>query len=191
MSISGVAMDKIIKEAETKMQESISHLAEELKKIRTGRAHTSLVEDLKVSYYGTMMSLREVATLSAPEPGLIAIKPFDRNAINDIESAIRNSGMGLNPINDGNFVRISLPPLTEERRSELAKQVKRTGEAAKVALRTIRGEAWEQIQRMVKNSELTEDDKYSGEKRLNDIIEKMNSQIDDTISGKEKEIMSL
>lgn len=184
-------MDSIIKDVDRKMLEALSHLEEELKKIRTGRAHTSLVEDLKVSYYGSMMSLREVATLSAPEPGLIAIKPFDRSSIGDIELAIRNSDLGLNPVNDGNFVRISLPPLTEERRGELAKQVKKTGEAAKVTLRTIRGEAWDQIQKMVKNSELTEDDKYSGEKRLNDIIDKMNAEIDKTVQAKEKEIMSL
>lgn len=184
-------MDQIIKEVESKMSESILHLVEELKKIRTGRAHTSLVEDIRVNYYGSMMPLREVATLSAPEPGLIAIKPFDRGSINDIESAIRNSDIGLNPVNDGNFVRLSLPPLTEERRSELAKQVKKTGEAAKVSLRTIRGEAWDQIQRMVKSSELTEDDKYRGEKRLNEIIDKMNGEVDKTVSDKEKEVMSL
>lgn len=184
-------MDKILKEVESKMTDSILHLVEELKKVRTGRAHTSLVEDLRVSYYGSSMPLREVATLSAPEPGLIAIKPFDRNSISDIELAIRNADLGLNPINDGNFVRISLPPLTEERRTELAKQVKKTGEAAKVTLRTIRGEAWDQIQRMVKKSELTEDDKYRGEKRLNEIIEKMNAEVDKTVTDKEKEVMSM
>lgn len=184
-------MDKIIKDAESKMREALSRLADELKKIRTGRAHTSLVEDLRVSYYGSSMALREVATLSAPEPGLIQIKPFDRNSINDIETAIRNADLGLNPVNDGNFVRISLPPLTEERRSELAKNVKKTGDGAKVALRTIRGEAWDTVQRMVKSSELTEDDKYSGEKKLNDLIDKMNAEVDKIVSEKEKEVMSL
>lgn len=184
-------MDAIIKEVEKRMREAIAHLSEELKKIRTGRAHTSLVEDLRVSYYGSTMALREVASLSAPEPGLIAIKPFDRNSINDIELAIRNSELGLNPINDGNFVRISLPPLTEERRLELAKQVKKTGEGSKVTLRTLRGDAWDQIQKMVKSSELTEDDKYAGEKRLNDIIDRMNAEVDKVVAAKEKEIMSL
>ncbi len=184
-------MDKIIKDAENNMSEALSHLEEDLKKIRTGRAHTSLVEDIKVNYYGSNLSMREVATLSAPEPGLIQIKPFDRSAINDIELAIKNSDLGINPINDGTFVRISLPPLTEERRSDLARQVKKTGENAKVMLRTIRGEAWETVQKMVKNSELTEDDKYSGEKKLNDLIEKMNARTDQMVADKEKEVMSL
>lgn len=184
-------MDKIIKEAEGKMAEALNRLAEELKKIRTGRAHTSLVEDLRVSYYGSTMALREVATLSAPEPGLIQIKPFDRNSINDIELAIRNSDLGLNPINDGTFVRISLPSLTEERRSELAKNVKKTGDTVKVTLRTIRGESWETVQKMVKSGELTEDDKYSGEKKLNELVDKMNLEADKTVAEKEKEVMSL
>lgn len=184
-------MDAIIKEAEGRMRETVSHFIEELKKIRTGRASTTLVEDLRVSYYGSQMNLREVATLSAPEPGLIQIKPFDRNAIGDIELAIRNADLGVNPVNDGVFVRISLPPLTEERRSELARQVKKTGDGGKVAVRTIRGEAWEHIQKLVKSSELTEDDKYSGEKRLNDLIDKMNAEVDKIVSDKEKEVMSL
>jgi len=184
-------MDKILKEAENKMREALIHLSEELKKIRTGRAHTSLVEDIRVSYYGSTMAMREVATLSAPEPGLIQIKPFDRSAINDIETAIRNADLGLNPMNDGTFVRIALPALTQERRSELAKNVKKTGDGAKVTLRTVRGEAWETVQKMVKSSELTEDDKYSGEKRLNDLIDKMNAEVDKIVSEKEKEVMSL
>ncbi len=184
-------MDRIIKDTEKTMRETLSRLADDLKKIRTGRASTSLVEDLKVSYYGTMMSMREVATLSAPEAGLIQIKPFDKGAINDIETAIRNADLGLSPINDGIFIRVSLPPLTQERRTDLAKQAKKTGDAAKVALRTVRGENWEIIQKSVKDGSLTEDDKYSGEKKLNELIDKMNSEIDKIISEKEKEIMSL
>lgn len=184
-------MEQIIKESEKNMSEVVSRLIEELKKIRTGRASTSLVEDMRVSYYGSTMSMKEIATLSAPEPGLIQIKPFDRNAINDIELAIRNSDLGLTPINDGNFVRISLPPLTEERRLELAKQAKKIGESAKISLRTTRGESWEKIQKMVKSGSLTEDDKYGGEKKLNELIDKNNSEVDKTVLAKEKEIMSL
>ena len=184
-------MEQIIKETEKLMNDALNRLSEDLKKIRTGRASTSLVEDIRVSYYGTMMAMREVATLSAPEAGLIQIKPFDKGAINDIENAIRNSDLGLSPINDGVFVRVTLPPLTEERRTELAKQSKKTGDAAKVMMRTIRGESWEKIQKMVKDSSLTEDDKYRGEKKLNELIDKMNVSVDKIVSEKEKEIMSI
>jgi ribosome recycling factor len=184
-------MEPIIKDSEKNMREALSHLGEELKKIRTGRASTSLVEDIKVSYYGSFMLMKEVATLSAPEPGLIQIKPFDRNSISDIELAIRNSDLGLSPINDGNFVRLNLPPLTEERRVEFVRQAKKIGESAKIALRTVRGESWDKIQKMVKDGSLTEDDKYGGEKKLNELIDKMNGEVDRIVTEKEKEIMSL
>ena len=184
-------MEEILKESERKMEEVLVRLTEELKKIRTGRANTSLVEDLKVSYYGSTMFLKEVATLSSPEAGLIQIKPFDKNSIGDIELAVKNSDLGINPINDGVFVRISLPPLTEERRSDLVKQAKKTTESAKVSLRTARGESWDKIQKMVKDGSLTEDDKYLGEKRLNEIIEKMNVKTDSILADKDQEIMSL
>lgn len=184
-------MEQTLKESKQKMTETVFRLAEELKKIRTGRAKTSLIEDLKVSYYGSTMSLKEVATLSSPEASLIQIKPFDKNSIGDIELAIRNSDLGITPVNDGTFVRISLPPLTEERRTELAKHAKKIGESAKVSLRTIRGESWEKIQKMEKDGNLTEDDKYLGEKKLNELVDRMNSEVDKTVSEKEKEIMSL
>ena len=181
----------IISDAEKRMVGALSNLSEELKKIRTNRANSSLVEDIPVSYYGSTISLKEAATITTPEPSLIQIKPFDRNAIGDIELAIRNAELGFSPINDGTFVRISIPSLTEERRVELASQVKRAGENAKVQLRTLRGEAWSKDQDLVKKSEATEDDKYRSEKELNELIERMNKQVDSTVSAKEAEVMKI
>jgi ribosome recycling factor len=181
----------ILKDAESKMLASVDNLKNELKKIRTGRAQGSLVEDIPVSYYGTKTPLRELASISVPEASLIQIKPFDRNSLGDIESAIRDAELGLTPVNDGTFVRLNLPPVTEERRIELNKQVKKTGEDAKVSLRTIRGDAWSKVQNLIKNNDATEDDKYQAEKDLNELIEKKNKEVDTVTTEKESEIMKI
>lgn len=182
---------QVVKSADDKMQEAVLFMLEEFRKIRTGRASASLFEDIKVQYYGTLTSLKELASIMIPEPSQVQIKPFDKNALNDIELAIKNSDLGFNPINDGNFVRISMPPLTEERRVELANQVKKAGEAAKVAVRNARGEAWSTVKSGEKSGEYTEDDKYQAEKDLNELTEKMNKEISSEVEKKEKEIMSI
>ena len=185
------AQTTILRDCQSQMEASISRMGEEIKKLRTGRANSSLVEDIKVSYWGALTPLVELAMISIPEPNLIQIKPFDKNSIGDIESAIRNADLGINPINDGNFVRLSLPPLTEERRLELVKQLKKMAEDTKVALRNTRSEVWEMVQEMVKDKELTEDDKYRLEKELNDLIEKMNKKVDQIVCEKEKDLMRI
>jgi len=184
-------VENLIKEAEKKMASAVDHLKDELTKIRTGRANASLVEDIRVAYYGATMSLKEVATITVPEPSLIQIKPFDRGSIGDIESAIRNSDIGLNPINDGNFVRLNIPALNEERRIELARQIKRVGEEVKVAIRNSRGDAWSKTQELEKKGDATEDDKFRAEKRLNELTEKINGEVDKIVSAKEAEIMKI
>lgn len=184
-------INDILKEAEAKMADAAERLKEELKKIRTGRANSGIVEDVKVLYYGIETPLRELATINAPEANLIQIKPFDRNSIGDIETAIRNANLGFNPINDGNFVRITLPPMTEERRIELAKQIKKNGEESKVNLRTIRGDAWSRVQKGQKSGDVTEDDRYQAEENLNKLIEKMNQNVEQVVAEKEKEVMKI
>lgn len=184
-------INEILKEAEAKMAEAVERLKEELKKIRTGRAHSGIVEDVKVSYYGVETPLRELASITTPEANLIQIKPYDKNSIGDVENAIRNANLGFNPINDGNFVRITLPPMTEERRSELAKQIKKHGEESKISLRTIRGDAWSRVQKGEKSGSVTEDDRYQAEDRLNKLIEKMNQSIEQVVVEKEKEVMRI
>ncbi len=181
----------ILKDAEGKMSAAVLNLKSELTKIRTGRAQGLLVEDILVSYYGTNTPLRELASISVPEASLIQIKPFDRNSLGDIENAIRNADLGLTPVNDGTFVRLNLPPITEERRVELSKQVKKAGEETKVSLRTIRGDAWSRVQGLIKNNQATEDDKYQAEKDLNELIEKKNKEVDAIVSEKEAEVMKI
>ncbi len=179
------------KEAENRMKQTLVLLDEEFKKIRTGRAQSSLVEDIKVSYYGTETALKELSLITTPEANLIQIKPFDRNSIGDIELAIRNADLGLNPTNDGNFVRLVLPPMTEERRVELARQIKKIGEGAKISLRTIRSEAWSKVQTLEKSGQATEDDRYQAEADLNKLIDQMKIVVDQKVAQKEQEIMKI
>lgn len=184
-------VDQIIVEIKPKMRAAIENLSEELSRIRTGRAHAGVLDGIKAMYYGVATPLKEVATISVPEPTVISIKPWDRNVLSDIETAIRNSDIGLSPVNDGNQIRLVLPPMTEERRKEIVLQVKKQGEQAKVVVRNIRGEAWSRVQSAVKNKEATEDDKYQAEEKLNKLIDEMNSEIEKVIATKEAEVMKI
>jgi ribosome recycling factor len=184
-------IDQIIASVKPKITQVLDNLNEELTKIRTGRAHAGIVDSVFVSYYGTRTALREVATITTPEPTVIAIKPWDKNVLSDIESAIRNSDLGLSPVNDGIQIRLILSPMTEDRRKEIALQVKKCGEQAKISIRTIRGEAWSKVQTAVKNKEATEDDKYSAEEQLNKIVEENNKQVDKILAEKEAEVMKI
>jgi ribosome recycling factor len=184
-------IEEIIKQAREKMHDSASAFREDLKKIRTGRANPDILDSIKVSYYGTMTNLKEMASVSVPESTVIAIKPWDRGALSDIESAIRNSDLGLSPVNDGILVRLVLPPMTEERRKDITKQVKKLGEEAKVSLRNIRGDAWSRVQSAEKQGDATEDDRYQAEAELNKLITDMNKEVDKITLDKEQEIMKI
>lgn len=184
-------IDQIISEITPKMKSAVLNLTSELQRIRTGRANASILDGVLVPYYGNKTSIREMASIAIPEPTVIAIKPWDRNSLSDIETAIRSSDIGLNPINDGVQIRLVLPPMTEERRKEIVNQVKKLGESAKVAVRNIRGDAWSKVQQAVKSKEATEDDKYEAEEELNKIILEKNKEIEKIISEKEAEIMKI
>lgn len=184
-------IDQILDNIKPKMQGAINNLKEDLAKIRTGRAHASILDGIFVSYYGSNTALKEVASITTPESSVISIKPWDKGILADIETSIRNSDIGLSPVNDGTQIRLILPPMTEERRKEIFGQVKKHGEQAKINLRTIRGEAWSKVQAAVKNKEATEDDKYTAEEKLNKAIEEMNKEIDKIVSEKEAEIMKI
>jgi len=173
------------------MRAAIDSLSEDLSRIRTGRAHSGVLDGIKAMYYGSPTPLKEVATISVPEPTVISIKPWDKGALADIETAIRNSDIGLSPVNDGTQIRLVLPPMTEERRREIVGQVKKLGEQAKVVLRNIRGEAWSRVQSAVKSKEATEDDKYQAEEKLNKLIEEMNGEIEKVVATKEAEVMKI
>ncbi len=184
-------VDTIIQETKPKMDSAISVLRDDLSKIRTGRANPAILDGIRVSYYGSTSSLKEVASISVPESTIIAIKPWDRNSLGSIETAIRNSDLGLSPVNDGTQVRLILPPLTEERRKEIVTQVKKSGELAKVNLRNIRSEAWNKVQAGIKSKEVTEDDKYGAEESLNKLISERNKDIDKIVLDKESELMKI
>jgi len=149
--------EKIVKEVETKMDKTLSGLKTDLNKVRTGRASPALFDDVRIDYYGTSTPLHQVATLAIPEPRLITIQPWDASIIGEIEKAILKSELGLTPNNDGKILRIAMPRLTEERRKELVKLVKKMGEGTKVAIRNIRREANEQLKGQEKNKQISQD----------------------------------
>lgn len=184
-------IDPIINEIRPKMQEVLVEFQDGLTNLRTGRANAGLVEGVKVSYYGTETPLKQMATLTTPDASTISITPWDQNSLGDIENAIRNSDLGLNPVNDGKNVKINLPPLTEERRNEIVKLAFKLAEEARIALRTLRQEAWDKIKSLEKNSQITEDDRYVGESRLNKLIEEFNKKIQELAEKKEEELKKI
>ncbi len=184
-------LTEIYAQVKQQMQTVMDKLLESLKTIHTGRASSLLVEDIKANYYGTMTPLKGMATISTPDATMITITPWDKGAMGAIETAIRESGRNLNPVNDGSTIRVSLPPMSSERRDELAKLVSKMAEESRIALRNVRKDAWEQVQNEVKAGKLTEDDKYDGEKDLNKMIEEFNDKIAELTAAKEKEIKTI
>ncbi len=180
-----------IEQLDSKMESSVDALKRELVRIRTGRASLSLLDGLKVDAYGSQMPLDQVGTITIPESSMIAIKPWDPQMLPAIEKAILASDLGLTPANDGNVIRLSIPPLTEERRKDLVKQVKKIGEEFKVAVRNVRREANDILKKMKKDKEISEDDMFrlqdDAQKATDDFIK----QIDEIVSGKEKEVMEV
>lgn len=181
-------IQEVIKKIEPRMQSTVEGLDNELKNIRTGRANSSLVEDIAVSYFGTNVPLKQLASITVPEPTMILVLPWDKQSLGDIEIALRNSELSLSITNDGKAIRIALPSLTGERREELSRLVKKYGENARVSIRNIRGEAWEEIQGAYKDKKISEDEKYRGEKELNDLIDKKNKVIEERIEQKIAEL---
>lgn len=184
-------LETIIKQSRPKMDRVIEGFSDDLKAIHTGRASAALVEDIKVSHYNSLMPLKQIASISTPDASLIVISPWDKGVLQPIETSIKESGMELNPINDGVNIRISLPPMSEERRKDLVRLIRQKAEEAKVALRSVREDAWRQIQREEKAGEVTEDDRYRGENELNKIITRYNGQVEEIIKRKDQEIMTI
>jgi ribosome recycling factor len=182
---------QIIKECEAKMQKAISALEKELGKVRTGRASLALLDDIKVDYYGTPSPLNQVATMSVPESRLIVIQPWDNSLIGQIEKAILKSELGMTPANDGKVIRITVPRLTEERRKELAKLVKKMGENNKIEVRNIRREIIERLRSMEKEKEISEDELHQLQDQVQKATDAFVEQIDEVIEAKEKEIMEI
>lgn len=184
-------MEVLIKETAGKMGRSIEAFRKDLGRVRTGRASFSLLEGVKVDYYGTPTPLQQVGTLSVPESRLITVTPWDTKMIGPIEKAIQASGLGLNPASDGKVVRIPIPPLTEERRKELVKLVRKMAEDARVAVRNIRREGIEKLKDKEKRKEISEDEAKRGQDRIQKETDESIRRIDDILKAKEKEIMEV
>ncbi len=176
-------------ETRERMSKTISALENELKRIRTGRASLSLLDGIRVDYYGTLTPLNQMASLSVPESRLIAIQPWDVSVIKEIEKAILKSDLGLTPSNDGKLIRIAIPPLTEERRKELVKVVNKVCEEHKVALRNIRRDSNDLLKGFKKDGDISEDDAFKAQDQVQKITDDHIKQVDDIYKDKEKEIL--
>jgi len=181
----------VIKSTKEKMDKTISFYKEELKSVRTGRANVAIFDNVKVDYYGNPTPLSQVGTLSAPEPRLITISPWEPTLIPEIEKAIQNSNMGLNPSNDGKLVRVPIPQLTEERRKEYVKLCKKMGEDTKVAVRNERRSANDAIKKLEKDKEISEDDMKKYQDEVQKITDDYIKKIDELTDAKEKDIMEI
>jgi len=176
---------------EEKMKKTIKVLKEDLNAIRAGRANPALLDRVMVNYYGAPTPLNQIANISAPEPRLLVVQPYDASAIQSIEKAIMQSDLGINPSNDGKIIRLAIPQLTEERRKELNKLVKKTGEEAKVALRNQRREANDKLRKMQKNNEISEDELRKAEEEVQKITDQYIEMVEEMVEKKEKEILEV
>ncbi len=180
---------EILHNTEEKMKKAVESVAREFSEIRTGRASPSLVEGLHIDYYGTPTLLKQLASISVPDAHLIVIQPWDVTAIGEIEKAVMRSNLGINPSNDGKLIRLSIPPLSRERRQELAKVVNKMAEEGRVSLRTIRREAKEALEKLEKDKVIPEDDKFRGIDELQKLVDKYIAKVDELLKNKEKEIL--
>ena len=180
-----------LKPYEHKMSKTIEVLGKELAAIRAGRANPGVLDKITVEYYGAPTPLNQVAAVSTPDPRTLAVQPWDASILRQIEKAIQTSDLGINPQNDGKVIRLTFPPLTEERRKELIKQVSKIGEESKVAIRSIRRDAVDQVKKLKKNNEITEDDQKKAEEDIQKLTDAAIKDIDKINADKEKEIMEV
>jgi ribosome recycling factor len=180
-----------IEDARKEMDKTVEAFRHELARVRTGRASTALVENLQVNYYGSKTPLRQLAGLAAPEPRLIVITPYDKGAMHDIEKAISTSDLGLTPMNDGKIIRIPIPELTEERRKDLVKHVRKIGEEFRVGIRNHRRDANDMLKELHKEKQVTEDEMRAGEAKVQTYTTEFIDKIDKVLTAKEAEIMEV
>ena len=183
--------DAVMNEARDKMKKAQEALQRQLGQIRAGRANASLLDRITVDYYGVPTPVNQMASITIPEARVLMVTPFDKNMINDVEKAILASDIGLNPANDGNVIRLVIPQLTEERRKELAKEVKKESEGAKIAVRNIRRDAMDEYNKQQKNGDLTEDDLRNAEKDIQTLTDDNIKAIDSIVAEKEKELLEV
>jgi len=184
-----MTLQEIFKDTESRMKKTVDHVAHELARIRTGRATPALLDVVKVEYYGNKVPLNQVATITAPEPRLLVVQPWEKRIIPDVEKAILESDLGLNPANDGNVVRIPIPELSEERRQELVKLIKKYAEEGRIAIRNVRRDANEHIKKLEKNHEISEDDSKDAMEKIQKLTDKYIAEVDELLKLKEQEIL--
>ncbi|MCY8144280.1 ribosome recycling factor [Bacillus haynesii] len=182
---------QVMNETKERMEKAIGAYQRELATVRAGRANPSLLDKVTVEYYGAQTPLNQIASITVPEARMLLITPYDKTALGDIEKAIQKADLGVTPSNDGNIIRITIPPLTEERRKELAKLVKKYSEDAKVAVRNIRRDANDDLKKLEKNGEMTEDELRSSTEDVQKLTDEYVSKIDEITKDKEKEIMEV
>jgi len=173
------------------MDRAVEAIGRELAGIRTGKATTTILDGVKVEYYGTMTPLKQVASISAPDPKLLVVQPWEKNIVGDIVKAIQKADLGLNPVTEGNVIRLPIPPLNEERRREMVKLVRKFGEDGKISIRNIRRDAIEKLKKAEKDSEISEDDLHNGQKHIQEITDNHISRIDEMVEAKEAEVMEV
>ncbi|HJA76658.1 MAG TPA: ribosome recycling factor [Candidatus Desulfovibrio gallistercoris] len=184
-------IETILLDAEDRMEKAMSALEREFAKLRTGRASTSLVDGIKADYYGTPTPISQMASVAVPDSRTITIQPWDKGGIAVVEKAILKSDLGLTPVNDGKIIRISIPPLTEERRKELVKVSRKYGEEAKVAVRNVRRDANDSLKKLEKDKTITEDEQKKAEADVQKLTDKFVGEVDKKCAAKEKEIMDI
>lgn len=183
--------EQVLEKLKQEMEATLAALRRELTRLRTGRATTALLDGVTVDYYGSRTPLNQVATLSVPEPRLIVVQPFDRSILHDIERAIQQSDLGLNPINDGKIIRVPIPELTEERRKELVRHVRKVCEEYRVSMRNHRREAVERLKAMLKNKEISEDDERRALEKVEALTKTYIEKVDQALKHKEAEILEV
>jgi len=184
-----MVIQKALHDTEEKMKKTIEATKREFGAIRTGRASSSLVEGVHVDYYGTQTPIKQLATISIPDARLIIIQPWDVSVVAEVEKAILKSGIGITPMNDGKLIRISIPQLSKERREELVKLTKKMAEEGRISIRTIRRDANEHVKKMQKNSEITEDDSFQTQDKIQKLTDQYIEKIEEILKEKDKEIM--
>lgn len=184
-------MNTVINNTQEKMEKTIAALERDYKAVRLGRATPAVLDRITVDYYGVPTPIQQMAAVSVPEPRMLQIQPWDASTLKEIEKAIQQSDIGINPQNDGRIIRLVFPPLTEERRKDVVKEVRKTAEDSKVAIRNSRRDALEKLKAMKKNSEITEDDQQNGEKKIQNLTDRFCKEVDDLAAAKEKEILEI
>ncbi|HLQ39614.1 MAG TPA: ribosome recycling factor [Tetragenococcus sp.] len=181
--------DKVFTEAKTGMEKAAENLQRQLGQIRAGRANASLLDRVNVPYYGVPTPLNQLAAITIPEARILMIKPFDKTVLNEIEKAILASDVGITPTNDGSVIRLVIPQLTEERRKELAKEVGKESETAKISIRNVRRDALDEYKKQEKNGDITEDDLHTSEKDIQDLTDQSIQKVEAIAADKEKELL--